>query len=421
MKVVYDLSRQAKDFYATKSGLFRYAENLALGLAKSPECDLKFCAGLSIEAWQKSLSYLKANSEFQGIPFISQETEQITGGKLYQLMQKTIKSTHKLGFRRTRILEDNFLNLISLTFPSINPKDLADREIYHSPFYGIPKQVEQCKNIKKFLTVHDLIPIRFPQFCPEIQTIEQKKILGRLNSDSWIICVSEYVKNDLCDYLKTIDPAKVIVTYLGASENFHPCSDPQKIAEVRQKYNIPDGSYILSLSMLEPRKNTLQTIRCFENLIKSENIKDLYLVLAGKKSRDFPKVWAEISSEPILKERIIVTDFVAAQDLPALYSGAIVFVYLSFCEGFGLPPLEAMQCGTPVITSNTTSIPEVVGEAGIAIDPQDSDRLCHNILQIYNHPSLRKDLSLKSIEQAKKFSWSKCIEQTIAAYKKSLS
>ncbi len=143
----------------------------------------------------------------------------------------------------------------------------------------------------------------------------------------------------------------------------------------------------------------------------------LHLVLVGKKGWLDNNIHSEISNlYPRLRERIIFTGYVPDEDLAPLYSGSLVFVYPSVYEGFGLPPLEAMQCGTPVITSNTSSLPEVVGNAGITVAPLDEDSLCHSIWELYQNDSLRNSLSTKSIEQAAKFSWEKCLQQTISAY-----
>jgi glycosyltransferase involved in cell wall biosynthesis len=225
----------------------------------------------------------------------------------------------------------------------------------------------------------------------------------------------------LCNYLPNLDPSKIQVTHLAASDLFYPCSNIEKSSEVRSKYSIPDIPYILSLSTLEPRKNIVHTIRCFLNLIQQEKLSNLTLVLAGTKGWNYDSIFAEISDNSSLKDRVILTGFVADEDLASLYSSALAFVYPSFYEGFGLPPLEAMQCGVPVITSNTSSLPEVVGEAGIMLDPQDSDGLSQSILNLYSQPALRDTMAQQSLSQAQKFSWENCAKQTVAAYKSAIS
>jgi glycosyltransferase involved in cell wall biosynthesis len=135
--------------------------------------------------------------------------------------------------------------------------------------------------------------------------------------------------------------------------------------------------------------------------------------VSGWKNNDIFKTAQET---PILKNRIIFTGYIPDEDLSAIYSGATAFIYPSLYEGFGLPPLEAMQCGTPVITSNTSSLPEVVGDAGIMINPTDEDALCQAILTIIQDSQLRKTLSEKGRERAQQFSWAKCAEETVKVY-----
>ncbi|WP_272819269.1 glycosyltransferase family 4 protein [Scytonema hofmannii] len=307
-------------------------------------------------------------------------------------------------------------------YKPISLRSLAEADIYHSPFEPIPDEIRKAATqLEKFLTVHDLIPIIHPEFFDLQDKDTVEKAISSLDPESWVFCVSQSTKDDLCNYSSIIDPARVFVTHLAASKLFYPCFDSQEIELICSKYNIPNSPYILSLSTLEPRKNIDHTIRCFLQLIQQEKILDLNLVLVGAKGWKYDKIFAEISSDPILKDRVITTGYVADEDLAAVYSGAIAFVYPSFYEGFGLPPLEAMQCGVPVITSNTSSLPEVVGDAGIMLDPKDSDGLCQSLFELYHQPGLRQSMSHKSLEQAKKFSWEKCTQQTLAAYKTALS
>jgi glycosyltransferase involved in cell wall biosynthesis len=419
MKIVYDISMLGLGYSssALKTGLFRVVENLAYGLIASKEVNLTFCSTLSLDIWIKSLEYLTVNSDFNEILFISQKYQQNYRKNLYKYLSKNrLLNSNSLSVFLRKI----FYKIIEFNFQTVSWDDLKTQNIFHSPFHPLPEITKKGKSLKRFLTVHDLIQILYPHFCWVGKRFDVKKSLTSLTPDDWIFCVSNSTKNDLCDYMSHIDPEKIFVTYLAASELFYPSNDPDKLALVRKKYQLPDEPYILSLCTLEPRKNIEHVIRCFGDLVQQENIQELYLVLVGSKGWKYERIFEVILNYPLLKERIILTGYVADEDLAAIYSGALLFVYPSFYEGFGLPPLEAMQCGIPVITSNTSSLPEVVGEAGIMLDPLDSDGLCHSMLEIYNQPSLRDALSSKSIEQAKQFSWSKCTQQTIAAYKTAL-
>lgn len=432
MKVLYDISVLGTGYYypRARTGVFRVVENLAYGLASSKECDLSFCAGESLQKLHASLDYLAFNSRFKGMSLPKTHITKIKRGLDTKLCDLNTEITNVSNEARLRLLYLKiWRKLFYLTNKMIGgnshhliyPQDLEQADIFHSPFYPISRQVKQIKDKHVFLTVYDLIPIMFPQFFEFKEDHLLNSILESLEPENWALCISDSTKNDLCNKFTKIDPSRVFVTPLAASELFYSCNDSAQMSLIRKKYNIPDAPYILSLSTLEPRKNIDHTIRCFAHLSQQEHIKDLYLVLVGTKGWDYNKIFEEISNNHSLQDRIIVTGYVADEDLAALYSGALAFVYPSFYEGFGLPPLEAMQCGVPVITSNTSSLPEVVGDAGIMVDPLDTDVLCHSMLQIYNDSSLRDAMSLKSIEQAKKFSWEKCTQQTIAAYKAALS
>jgi glycosyltransferase involved in cell wall biosynthesis len=304
---------------------------------------------------------------------------------------------------------DHFINRIA-----------QDVDVFHSTYFPIPQVIKKKKDIVKFLTVYDLIPFLYPQFFPDEKVRQVKQALYSLSPGDFAICISQSTKNDFCNIIK-FDPSRVFVVPLAASESFFPCKEPEHIEEVKNKHGIPGGAYILSVGTLEPRKNVKQVIIAFQRLVEQEKINDLNLVLGGAKSPFYNQLFTEINIPGNLKKRIFFTGYLPDQELTPLYSGALVFVYPSLYEGFGLPPLEAMQCGVPVIASNTSSLPEVVGDAGIMTAPNDSDALCHHILKIYRSSTLRHELANKSLEQAKKFSWTKCSTQTIAAYKKALN
>jgi glycosyltransferase involved in cell wall biosynthesis len=343
---------------------------------------------------------------------------------LYDFLHSNISIPPKHSELPLRILRKAlipFRNRVSYQTVAIDFDILQQAQIYHSPFEKFPLEVKKSRHLKKFLTVYDLIPILYPHFFDFNEDSIVKDAISSLDSESWVLSISHATKNDLCNYSTAINPDKVIVTHLAASNSFYPFDDQQKSQEICQKYNIPDAPYILSLSTLEPRKNIDHTIHCFLKLVQQEKLSDLNLVLVGTKGWNYDKIFAEISNNSHLEDRIIVTGYVADEDLAPLYSGALAFVYPSFYEGFGLPPLEAMQCGVPVITSNTSSLPEVVGDAGIMLDPKDEDSLCHSLLNLYNDENLRASMAEQSLKQAKKFSWEKCTQETINAYKIALN
>jgi len=434
IKVIYDISvlGQGHLHLRARTGIFRVVESLAEGLTSSQECDLLFSVSQYFQLLDASLDYLQSNPKLAKVPLLHSSFSRIFYKKLldtYNLVgcQTKVDEASNLGENKLFLDEvknhlENTLRMMGGYSDSINSSNLDEVDIFHSPYDEIPASVQKANKLQAFLTIYDLIPILYPQFLLSEQIpLLYKKTLASIAQKDWVTCISHSTKNDLCNYLN-IDESRVFVTHLAAESSiFYPCEDVAKLAATRSKYGITDAPYILSLGTLEPRKNLDGAIRSFAKLIEEQNIKDLYLVLVGTQGWKYDKIMEEVSRKNFLKERIIFTGYVPESDLAALYSGALAFVYPSFYEGFGLPPLEAMQCGVPVITSNTSSLPEVVGEAGIMVDPKDTDALCHSMLEIYNNSSLRASMSLKSLAQAKLFSWERCTQETIAAYRTALS
>lgn len=411
LSLLYDISVLGMGWFSqtARTGIFRVTENLLHQIVQNlPGGKINFIA--SQNNYFQCQEYLNAHQHiFNHIVLPCSKIQFYCDRKVNQLNHfKPLRLCFKACQHLLHPVSTHYIDKIGNNF-----------DIFHSPYFSIPKIIRKKKKKVKFLTVYDLIPILYPQYFNRRKVDQVKKALNSLSPSDFVICISQSTKNDFCNLFK-FDPSRVFVIPLAASGSFSPCKDLKLIREVKNKYGIPSGPYILSVGTLDPRKNTKHLIFSFQRIIEQEKIRDLNLVLVGAKSCFHEKLFAQLNSHG-LEKRIILTGFVPDQDLTPLYSGALVFVYPSLYEGFGLPPLEAMQCGVPVITSNTSSLPEVVGDAGIMTDPNDSDAICHHILKIYRSPTLRQELANKSLEQAKKFSWEKCSGQTIDAYKKALN
>jgi glycosyltransferase involved in cell wall biosynthesis len=287
-------------------------------------------------------------------------------------------------------------------------------DLYHSLYFPLPTH-QELGSIPRILTVYDLIPILFPEYVTPSVGRQYRKAMHSIDRDrDWVICISEHTKQDFCNY-SGMNPDRVFVTPLAAANFLQPVRDPSAIAAVLNHYNIR-SPYLLSLATLEPRKNLSLLIRSFCQLVQQQPDLDLNLVLVGVSGWRNSDIFQAASQQPELRSRIKFTGYVPDADLSALYSGAIAFVYPSLYEGFGLPPLEAMQCGTPVITANTSSLPEVVSDAGIMVDPSQPDELSQALLNVaQNHP-LRSELSERALQRAGQFSWKKCAQKTAQVY-----
>jgi glycosyltransferase involved in cell wall biosynthesis len=233
----------------------------------------------------------------------------------------------------------------------------------------------------------------------------------RLDEADAILTNSETTKRDIVERLK-IPSDKIHVTHLGADECFRPMPK-EAIQPVLERHGL-HKPYLLFVGTLEPRKN-LETLILAFNLLKEKNRIPHQLVLAGQKGWLSEPIFRAIEASPYRSD-IVLTDYLEEGDLPALMNGAEVFAYPSFYEGFGLPVLEAMQCGTPVVTSNVSSMPEVGGDACLYADPHSMEEIADRILSVVQSADLKKTMMEKGIARSKRFSWEKCARETLAVY-----
>lgn len=268
---------------------------------------------------------------------------------------------------------------------------------------------------KLFVTAHDLSFERYPE------TFSWKRRIWHLlvnfrdlcRRSHHIFAVSESTKRDIMS-LYHIPEKKVSAMLSGVSSKFTVMNrNSPELLSVKEKYDLP-YKFILYLGTIEPRKNIVSLIRAYDQLQKTGDaeLEKYSLVIAGVRGWKCDDIFEEIEKSEF-RERIIVTDFVADEDKSALYNLANLFVYPSFFEGYGLPPVEAMCCGVPVITSFTSSFPEVVGNAGIMIDPYQPEDLLQAMQEILLHKDLQDTLRKRGLERAKELNWQK-VAQDIA-------
>lgn len=296
---------------------------------------------------------------------------------------------------------------------------LFKREVDLTHFFNfiVPPHIKG----KVITTIYDLTF----EFFPETM---DKRNLKRLKQDieysieraDHIITISECSKRDMVRVLG-IEESKIDIIYPGVDfKKFHTKPTIEKQQEVREKYGLPDV-YLLYMGTLEPRKNIPTIVEAFAKIKKSTNkdIQKIKLVIAGKKGWLFESIFKKVE-ELGLESEVIFTDYVKEEDKVALYSGAKVFVFPSLYEGFGIPLVEAMAAGVPVITSNTSSLPEVVGEAGILVEPMDSHQMAAQIKHLIEEDSYYIDLVEKGFIQAKKFNWDDSAKKLRQVYERIL-
>lgn len=413
MKAILDVSLLGQGFYYPKArtGIFRVVENLATLLPEiSQELSLYYADTLDLPA---TLRYFEENITLQNIKFANNDS-QVSKARF----DNSLLSMFALNSIPQKIIKRILYRLHS--HDAVFQASLLDSSsVYHSPYFPIPEQVQNKKKLSKLITIHDLIPIKYPQYFENQTENVVHKIVKSIQKDNFAVCVSEATKIDLLE-ITGMAEEQVFVSPLAASSSlFYPVFNQEVINQTLAKYAISTSKpYFLSISTLEPRKNIDTVIKSFVELVAQEKIEELQLVLVGTKGWDFDKIFQAINVSPSLKDRIIVTGYVPDEDLAPLYSGALGFVYMSFCEGFGLPPLEAMQCGTPIISSNTTSLPEVIGDAGILLAPNDRSSISQAMIDLYRNAELRTSLKSKSILRAGLFSWQKYVNENYQIYQK---
>lgn len=286
--------------------------------------------------------------------------------------------------------------------------ELKKYDVFFSPVYLAPHFIFKS-GITRYTIIYDVIPKLFPKFCPSVKLGLSWNIalIKNLNEKDYCFAISEQTKKDFLRFNSKLDPKKVTVIPLAADEKkFYPCNDSEKLAFIRKKYNIPEKPYFLSLCTIEPRKNLIFALKAFNAYLAKHPDSSVNFVLAGGHWNRFAGKWeSALADMQHIKERIILPGYIDDEDLAPLYSGAEFFIYPSIYEGFGLPPLEAMQCGCPVITSNTSSLPEVVGDAGIMIAPDDLNGAVNAMETLLHIPAQRQEYICRGFERSKHFRW----------------
>jgi glycosyltransferase involved in cell wall biosynthesis len=297
----------------------------------------------------------------------------------------------------------------NFTLPHLACNDNVD--ILHIPGFAGPLFRNKYK---KVTTVHDLIGMVYPKNLGPISRFYWQRWLPVcIRSSDFIIADSESTKKDIVRFLK-FPTEKISVIYLAADLNFKPQKNNRLLQDTLKKFGIY-SNYILNVGTVEPRKNIVTLITAFAKYIKTTK-SEVLLVIAGRKGWDYNRCLNKIF-ELRISDRVIFCDYITEEDLVSLYNLADLFVYPSFYEGFGLPVLEAMCCGAPVVCSDTSSLPEIAGDAAIFVKPNDVDGLCNAIGKVLSTPGLSISMREKSLKQAAKFSWENTAKQTIEVYK----
>jgi len=288
-----------------------------------------------------------------------------------------------------------------------NPVDVLHVQYTAPPFLPCPL----------VSTIHDLAFEHLPETFKRRSWMQLRlTVRATARRAAEIITVSEYSRDDIITTYG-IAAERITVTPEAASPHFARVTNGNELKRVREGYGI-GKNYILSLCSIQPRKNLVRLIEAYSSLRRARPVGEFpQLVLAGKRAW-LDQETIRAAERNSVDRDILFTGYVPDLELPALYSGAICFVYPSYFEGFGLPVLEAMQCGVPVIAGNRTSLPEVVGDAGVLVDPFDEGELATAIARIADNPDYRAQLSVKGLNRARAFDWNTTARLTLQVYER---
>ncbi len=308
-------------------------------------------------------------------------------------------------------LSDRFLTITWHRLRLPLPVDLftGPVDIFHSPDYVLPP----LRQGRKLVTIHDLSFFRYPDGAePSLRQYLCRAVPDAVRRADLVLADSENTMQDIIELLG-VAPGKVQVLYPGVDKRFIPLEDDELLMRVRHLYGLPIP-FILSLSTLEPRKNLIFLLDAYAALRATGDVTHK-LVIVGEKGWLYEGIFRRVK-ELCLEREVIFLGFVADENLPALYNLAEVFVFPSLYEGFGLPPLEAMACGTPVITSQGSSLPEVVGEAGLMVSSEDTEALTQAMRKVLDDPARREDLAKKGVRRAREFAWQSSARKLLTIY-----
>jgi glycosyltransferase involved in cell wall biosynthesis len=299
------------------------------------------------------------------------------------------------------------------------PRDLRREgaHLFHSPHYVLPP-LTPCKSV---VTIHDCIHLRFPQYLPNRlgYAYARSFLWFATHRSNRIVTVSEASKRDILEYFR-VPAEKIDVIYNGIDERFGNPPPEEDVVRVRERYQL-DGPFILYAGNIKPHKNIGRLIEAFHMLrTKGTEFDSVKLVIIGDEIAKYASLRHAVHRYKLHKH-VRFFGFVPSTTLAILYRLAAVFVFPSLYEGFGLPPLEAMASGTPVITSNVSSLPEVVGDAAVLIDPLQPEEIADALRRVLSDANLRADLRQRGLARARQFSWERSVHRVREIYGEVLS
>jgi alpha-1,3-rhamnosyl/mannosyltransferase len=393
-------------------GIGRYTQYLLEGLVKSNDVDKVSCFGNF--RWIDSSELVKAELTISNA---AKETTLNTGKILTPKKSLLRQWLATIPFLKTAVLRS--LPFVYDLYARYNAAifhrkaKTIKNAVYHEPNYILKPFEGAC-----VATVHDLSFIHYPEYHPKERVSYLKENLAMtLENASHIITGSEFVRQELIVQMG-VKPENVSTVLLGVDAAYHPRSSSE-LASVLSQYNLKVGQYLLSVSTLEPRKNILAMLEAY--MLLDKTLRQQYpLILVGGDGWRNQSIKDKVSNL-VQQGEVIHLGYISNEELPSIFAGARGFVFVPFYEGFGLPPLEAMASGIPVLTTPVSSIPEVVGDVSLLVDPNNTAEIAQGMIKLLTDDEWRAESIQQGLSRAKKFTWARCVEKTIAIYKKCLT
>ncbi len=403
-----------------RAGVGRFIRALARELAGRGDVRLVLLSPAGLE--RDVARFLAADEALREVEFLCFEKKAGFAGRLKPLL---VRGTNALFPPRLKTrLKNRFGGGLLAGYQTSRPAMRAALErlcgqgptCYLSPYYDLPVWLEGVPGLLQAAYVHDVIPLRLPDLHLG-DAGYARRMEGFARRADLLFTNSRFTRDDFLGLFPDVPRERMVVAPEGADAHFTP-QPPEAISRVRRKYGIPDEApYIQSLCTLEARKGLEDVLAAFARCRETTGAEDLRLVLSGGRG------WG---CEDILKRagehagRVILTGFVDDEDVPALLSGCLCFAYMSRYEGFGLPPLEAMSCGAPVAAARATSLPEVVGDGGVLLEPGDRAGLAAVFVELLADPAKGAALRESGLRRARAFSWKRCADAIVDDVRRAL-
>jgi len=412
--VMYEVANLGLGFGTalTRSGIFRVTESIVTEALVHPDIDARFIATESYVSEVQLARYDRAVNGKLGERRVTAWDSRVSSLEESIALIDRLMAADETDTATARLRAE-----VALMNRMARPRSIASPvDVYHSIRQPLASR-ERVPARVRVATIHDMVPSLYPDITEERFVAFHDAVLRSIDVErDWVMCISESTKRDFIGVTGMADDHIFMMPLAASAEIFRPEEDPTRLQSVLSRYGIAGGRYVLSVCTLEPRKNLTRLVSAFASLAANPALDDVRLVLVGAVGWKTEPLMEKIRAVGLPSGRLMLLGHVPDEDLGALLTGAAVFAYPSLYEGFGLPALEAMQCGAPVVTSNTSSLPEVVGDAAICVDPTNEDALAQALTDVLLIPALAADLRRRGLDRAKSFTWRRTMDTAVAAY-----